>query len=51
MNLGTGEKALDVLQTLKDRCRMFNGNFTLLWHNNRLVADDEVALYKTLLEA
>ena len=50
MNLGTGIEAFEMIKKLKNRCRLFNGNFTLLWHNSRLVAKKEKNLYeKTLI--
>ncbi len=49
MNLGTGRDAQSALNTLKNRCRLFNGDFILLWHNNRFVNNEEVWLYESLL--
>jgi peptidoglycan/xylan/chitin deacetylase (PgdA/CDA1 family) len=50
MGLGTGEKALQVFAGLKRTCQQFNGDFTLLWHNHRLVEVEEQALYDKILK-
>jgi len=49
MGLGTGEAAFEVFQQLKTTCQKFNGDFTLLWHNNRFVNPVEQELYRALL--
>ena len=49
MGLGTGEKAFEIFQQLKTACQRFNGDFTLLWHNSRLIDAAEKALYEALL--
>jgi hypothetical protein len=33
----------------KQRCQIFNGDFTLLWHNSRFVDQREVSLYQELV--
>lgn len=48
MGLGAKDKALEVFQQLKTTCQQFNGNFTLLWHNNRLIDPDEKKLYEEI---
>jgi hypothetical protein len=45
MALGTGEAAMNEIDHLKAACRLFSGDFTVLWHNNRLVDADEQSLY------
>ncbi|MGQ9645229.1 MAG: polysaccharide deacetylase family protein [Thermodesulfobacteriota bacterium] len=50
MGLGKGEAALEKLKHYKNICRRFNGKFTLLWHNHRLVDPADVKLYKHVLE-
>ncbi|MFW6271608.1 MAG: polysaccharide deacetylase family protein [Desulfosalsimonas sp.] len=50
MGLGSGQVAFDYMAKLKDRCRVFGGEFVLLWHNTRLMEESERALYKSLLE-
>ena len=50
-NLGATTAALDRFKALKDVCRYYDGEFTLLWHNNRLVDQREIVLYSTLIAA
>lgn len=50
MNLG--QKLDMVLQTMlkyKKRCHLFNGDFTLLWHNNRFIDKQQFELYEHIL--
>ncbi|MEN8219341.1 MAG: polysaccharide deacetylase family protein [Pseudomonadota bacterium] len=49
MGLGNGEKALEIFQQLKNTCQQFQGDFTLLWHNSRLVEVGERRLYEAIL--
>ena len=50
MNLGVeGETSLRAIEQYKDQCRMFDGDFTLLWHNNRFVDEREIKIYKSVL--
>ena len=51
MNLGTGEKAFSLMKSIKDICRKFNGDFTILWHNTRFVDQQEQQLYRKVLAA
>ncbi len=46
MGLGVGSEALRVIETLKNNCKLFDGEFTLLWHNHLLIEPDAVELYK-----
>ncbi|MBI5307436.1 MAG: hypothetical protein HZB37_03630 [Planctomycetes bacterium] len=39
-------KAIDTILNYRNQCRRFNGNFTILWHNNRLVNEQEVEIYR-----
>jgi len=50
MALGTGAEALARMRMLSDRCRQFDGEFTLLWHNSRFVVPGELELYEALLD-
>ena len=34
MNLGNSDEALGVMKGLKESCRLFEGDFTILWHNS-----------------
>lgn len=38
MGLGITPKALDVMQSLKQTTRLFDGDFTLLWHNSEFLS-------------
>ena len=49
MNLPRAE-ALDYMLKLKEKCRKYNGNFCILWHNTRFVEAEEVELYRQVLE-
>jgi len=49
MGLGTGEAAFEVFQSLKTACQQFQGDFTLLWHNSRLIEVEEQRLYERIL--
>lgn len=44
------EDAYDVINLLKENCRNFKGNFTLLWHNHRFVNPEELYLYKSIVK-
>ena len=50
-NLGTTSAAYKYFKHLKDTCQHYNGQFTLLWHNNRLANPDELALYWTVINS
>jgi len=51
MNLDTGPEAFDVFADLKNTCRAYRGDFTLLWHNNCLETSAEKDLYTAVLDA
>ncbi len=51
MNLGTGDSAFYLIKSIKDTCRKFNGDFTILWHNTRFVDQREQQLYYDVLAA
>jgi len=51
MNKGYGEEAFQVLKSLKDACRKYNGDFVLLWHNSELVTEEQKRLYLSVLDA
>jgi hypothetical protein len=48
--LGSGE-ALEEIARLKRRCRLFDGDFTLLWHNTRARSPRERRLFEAALDA
>ena len=50
MNLDR-EEAAAYMQMLKRRCQLYQGNFTLLWHNNLLVHPQDAELYQYVLQA
>lgn len=50
-NLGATPAALEQFQELKEACRYYNGEFTVLWHNNRLADPTEMSLYAALIGA
>ena len=49
MGLGDGEGALKYLIKLKDQCKSFNGDFTLLWHNSFLNTSHEYQLFEKVV--
>ena len=50
MNLGLEDDgALQTMATYKQRCQRFNGDFTLLWHNSRLIDRRELTLYNEII--
>jgi hypothetical protein len=51
MGKGFGEQAFSVFKNLKDHCKLYNGNFTLLWHNSELSTHIEKQLYLRILDA
>ncbi len=48
MNLNR-QAALDSMILLKQRCRKYNGDFTLLWHNSAFETKDMWEMYEDLL--
>ena len=50
MGLGYSEKAFDYINQLKSNCKLYNGDFVFLWHNNRLQNNTEKNFYKELLK-
>jgi len=50
MNLGlSGDLAWNTLSKYKNRCKLFGGDFTLLWHNNRFIEPREIKLYSEIV--
>jgi hypothetical protein len=45
----TFEQAWREIGRLKDRCKLFGGDFNLLWHNSRLVEEHERDLYRDVV--
>jgi hypothetical protein len=50
MNMGHTQKALDYMLLLKSRCKLFEGNFTILWHNSFFKYPQDKIIYKNILE-
>ncbi len=51
MGIADHDQAFATLSALKDTCRRYAGDFTLLWHNNHLVSSPDRELYLAVLEA
>jgi hypothetical protein len=50
MNLNIfDQSALNGITNIKNNCHLFNGMFTLLWHNNSYIEKAELALYNKIL--
>lgn len=50
MGLGLSNKAYDKFLQLKNACKVVNGTFTLLWHNNQLATKTERGLYTSIIK-
>lgn len=50
MGLGTSDGALKIMTSLKDTCRKYQGDFTLLWHNQRFASREEQEMYCRVLD-
>lgn len=44
------DEIVEPARLLKDRCRLFGGDFTFLWHNNRLIRWSERRAYEAVLD-
>jgi len=49
MGYGYTEKTLNTINSLKEQCKKYNGNFTLLWHNNHFNSKDDKKLFKRVV--
>ena len=49
--MGDGAEAFDYMIGLKNECRKYDGDFTVLWHNQRFVNITEMELYSELIRA
>lgn len=47
----SARQALESFIALKNRCRMHNGTFTLLWHNSNLINKRQKQTYEAILDA
>lgn len=50
LNLGYGLEARKLMMSLRESCRRFGGEFSLLWHNSNLVNPEARELYKSLIQ-
>jgi len=50
MGLGYSKEAMNIFLKYKNRCKQFNGNFSLLWHNSHFSAKQDKAFYKELIK-
>ena len=48
--LGLSQEAVSRFNYFKNLCKQFNGDFVLLWHNSSLVRNEEVIIYRELIE-
>lgn len=51
MNLGVSPEAFNYMRDLKIQCRRFNGDFTILWHNDRFRHEIDRDFYSQVLSA
>ncbi len=49
MHLGYTKEALEHMLLLKEMCKMFAGEFVVLWHNSSLVDAIEIDMYMSLI--
>ena len=49
VGLGPSEAAVDYLLELKQRCKYYNGNYVLLWHNQHFLDPREKEIYRTVI--
>ncbi len=49
MNLPAAEDTINRVLNLKEICKKFQGNFTLLWHNSTFYGLAERSVYKTII--
>lgn len=50
MNFGLTDKALAVFKNLKDKCKYYNGNFVLLFHNTEFITEAQRQFYIEVLD-
>ena len=49
MNFGNSDASLHMMIKLKDICRAFHGDFTLLWHNSSFDSEPDREIYRQLI--
>ena len=50
MDLGYGERALSLMMQLRQTCRHFGGEFSLLWHSSNFGAAYARTMYEALIQ-
>jgi len=45
------EQVVEQVAKLRERCRLFDGDFTLLWHNSRLQTRADAETYSAIVAA
>ena len=43
------EESISLLRRLVETCKLFNGHFSLLWHNSSLLSKRELELYSNVI--
>lgn len=51
MGLGLSSDAYNYIKSLKNECRTFCGDFTILWHNTELLTLQQKDFYRSILSA
>lgn len=49
LGLDLGDEAMKIASSLKNECRKYSGDFTVLWHNNYFTCEDDRQFYTDLL--
>ena len=49
MGMGRTDRALEYMLNLKEKCKFYQGDFTILWHNQRFKIHEEIDYYKELI--
>jgi len=50
MGLEYTDSAFKVMQDLKQKCQLFGGTFTLLWHNSELQNEKQINMFKEIIK-
>jgi peptidoglycan/xylan/chitin deacetylase (PgdA/CDA1 family) len=45
----TDDSALLSMKNIKEKCKLFNGLFTILWHNTNFVNANDIGVYKEII--
>ena len=49
MGLGYTKEALDTMKDLKQKCFKYNGNFSLLWHNDHFKTNEDKKMFEEIV--